>query len=72
MNLNNRVLTRLTHNTAIDTEPEWSPDGKYLVFTSDRAGQPQIYRIPVKGGQVQRLTFQGIYNACPRFSPDGA
>jgi len=69
--LQTRALTRLTRNSAIDTEPEWSPDGKSLVFTSDRGGQPQIYRISVNGGKAQRITFQGRYNARPRFSPDG-
>ena len=28
---------------AIDTEPTWMPDGKSLLFTSDRGGKPQIY-----------------------------
>ncbi len=67
-----RQFKRLTNNPAIDTEAEWSPDGKSIVFTSDRyKKKPQIYRIGVNGGKARRLTFKGRYNARARFSPDG-
>lgn len=69
LDLQTRALTRLTNNPAIDTEAEWSKDGKYIAFTSDRGGQPQIYLKPVTGGKAKRLTYQGIYNTRPRFSP---
>ena len=55
----------------LDTEPNFSPDGSSILFTSDRGGSPQIYRIPVSGGQAQRLTFEGAYNTSARHSPDG-
>ena len=63
---------RLTNHRAIDTEGVWSPDGKYIYFTSDRSGNPQIYRIPSIGGSPERITFEGKYNARPRLSPDGS
>lgn len=63
--------TRLTSSSGIDTEPAFSPDGKYIVFTSDRGGSPQVYRMPVSGGEIQRMTFTGSYNVSPRYSPDG-
>jgi TolB protein len=62
---------RLTSSNAIDTEPNFSPDGSSIMFTSDRGGSPQIYRIPVSGGAVQRVTFEGNYNVSARYSPDG-
>ena len=64
-------VVRLTNTNTIDTEPNFSPDGQYVIFTSDRGGSPQIYRVPVSGGQAERLTFEGTYNVSPRFSPDG-
>jgi len=62
---------RLTTNAGIDTESTVSPDGKWIAFTSDRGGSPQVYRMPTDGGPAQRLTFEGTYNVRPRFSPDG-
>ncbi|HSQ03047.1 MAG TPA: Tol-Pal system beta propeller repeat protein TolB [Burkholderiales bacterium] len=63
--------TRVTTSSAIDTEPNFSPDGQWLLFTSDRGGSPQIYRVSVGGGPAQRLTFEGSYNVSPRYAPDG-
>jgi TolB protein len=72
LDINSRRTTRLTTHRAIDTEGTWSPDGRYIYFTSDRSGGPQIYRISADGGTPERVTFEGSYNARPRLSPDGA
>ena len=71
LDLTNQVLKRLTERPSIDTEPTWSDDGKSIYFTSDRAGRPQVYRIPAAGGSVQRVSFEGPYNARPRLAPGG-
>jgi TolB protein len=41
------------------------------VFTSDRGGRPQIYKVDAFGGRAERLTFEGSYNASADISPDG-
>ena len=69
---NSRQATRLTTHRAIDTEGSWSPDGRFIYFTSDRSGGPQIYRVAATGGSAERVTFEGSYNARPRLSPDGS
>ncbi len=65
-------LTRVTSDPAIDTEAVFSPDGRMLYFTSDRAGSPQVYRAEAAAdAAARRVTFTGSYNARPRLSPDG-
>lgn len=71
LDLSSREKRRLTTHRAIDTEGSWSPDGRHIYFTSDRAGGPQVYRISANGGTPERITFEGSYNARPRLSPDG-
>lgn len=64
--------TRLTSHPAIDTEARWMVDGNHIVFTSDRGGGPQIYKLPSSGGEPSRLTFNmGAYNSRASLSPDG-
>ena len=71
LDLSSRQKQRLTTHRSIDTEGTWSPDGRFIYFTSDRAGGPQIYRMGANGGTPERVTFEGSYNARPRLSPDG-
>ena len=71
LDIASKQSNRLTNHRAIDTEGVWSPDGKYIYFTSDRSGNPQIYRIASIGGSPERITFEGKYNARPRLSNDG-
>jgi TolB protein len=71
LDINTRQARRITTHRAIDTEGSWSPDGRYIYFTSDRSGGPQIYRVSANGGSAERVTFEGSYNARPRMSPDG-
>lgn len=63
MDLGSKALTQITRHWGIDTEAVWSHDGSEIYFTSDRSGKPQIYRAPASGGEAQRVTFQGEYNA---------
>ena len=73
LDLATQVLTQLTNDPAIDTEPTWSADGRSIYFTSDRGGSAQIYRVGTDPGmRPQRITFEGVYNARARVSPDGA
>ena len=66
-------LIRVTDHPAIDTEPSWTPDGQFIVFMSDRTGQPQIYQIALGANSydVERLTYDCFQCAKARFLPDG-
>jgi TolB protein len=71
MDLGSKSLTQITRHYGIDTEPVWSPDGQSLLFTSDRGGKPQIYQVAAAGGEAQRVTMKGEYNARASVSYDG-
>jgi TolB protein len=71
LDLETRKLDRITQHYAIDTEPDWFPDGKALIFTSDRGGRAQIYKVPLASKRPERITYEGEYNARGRLTPDG-
>ena len=48
-----------------------SPDGRWLAFDSNRDGSQRIFRMPLAGGPVQKLTEGEWDDFLPRFSPDG-
>ena len=64
------VIKQLTYS-GINTSPAVSPDGKLVAFTSTRGGQPQIYVMKINGLSAKRLTFSGVQNFDPKFTPDG-
>lgn len=61
---------QLTHHWSINTEPAWSPDGERIYFTSDRAGRPQIYVMDADGEDIERVTWEGRYNARASIGPE--
>lgn len=64
-------LTRLTNDHANDLYPSWSPDGRRIAFSSDKAGAKDIYVINADGSGLTRLTRDSSWNEHPMWSPDG-
>lgn len=62
---------RLTDNTASDTEPVWSPDGKRIAFTGRQNGIEQVMAVEVATGKVSRLIDGTVLCRHASWSPDG-
>ncbi len=54
-----------------DQFPQWSPDGRSIVFSSDRSGDIEIYTMRADGSGLARLTQSPGRDAHPSFSHDG-
>jgi Tol biopolymer transport system component len=52
-------LRRLTSSPAAHSAPTWSLDGRFVYFSSDRAGTETIWRVPVAGGPEEQMTHTG-------------
>ena len=62
---------RLLLNTHdMDYDPVWSPDGQWIVFTSDRQGSADLFRVKPDGAGFERLTDSPAYDDQAAFSPD--
>jgi dipeptidyl aminopeptidase/acylaminoacyl peptidase len=62
---------QLTRGEKGASSPQFSPDGHYVYFSSERSGKPNLWRIPVDGGEAEMLTeWKGEIGGF-RVSPDG-
>jgi dipeptidyl aminopeptidase/acylaminoacyl peptidase len=63
---------RLTWNDGADGSPVFSPDGKRLAFVSKRGeSPPQLYLLPLAGGEAERVTDLPVGVDDPKWFPDG-
>ena len=69
--IDGRVVTQLTSDPAQDVMPEISPDGRKVVFTSDRNGNWDVFVMSVDGGPATQVTFDDAHELHPTWSPDG-
>ncbi len=68
------ILTRLTADSGLSSDPALSPDGKLLAYASDRAGRTNldIWVQQLPSGEPLRLTTDEADESEPAFSPDGS
>ncbi len=64
-------IRNLTSDASVDNHPVWSPNGRYVYFTSDKGGVNNIFRTEMNGGQSVRVTnvLTGVFQ--PQITPDG-
>src|SRR5262249_49324251 len=56
-NENGTSVQRLTAHRGRDTTPRFSPDGKWIAFSSDREGNMDVWVMPTIGGTPKQLTY---------------
>lgn len=62
---------QLTSSKDGSSQPAWSPDGKQLAFVRAVDNKPQIFVLPMDGGEAMQLTKSKSGAVSPRWSPDG-
>jgi dipeptidyl aminopeptidase/acylaminoacyl peptidase len=63
--------TQLTFGDKNDGQPQWSPDGKQLVFVRTDGDKSQVWLLPLTGGEAHAITKSEYGATRPRWSPDG-
>ena len=61
---------RLTVHPARDSHPKFSPDGKWIAFSSNRYGNDDVFVMPANGGTAKRLTFNSTPDTVVGWSRD--
>src|SRR5438105_15751908 len=61
---------RLTVHRARDIHPRFSPDGKWIAFSSSRYGNYDVFLIPAEGGEAKRLTYHSAADTVVGWSRD--
>ena len=62
---------RLTSHVGDELYPKFSPDGKWIAFTGEYDGNPDVYVIRTDGGEPKRLTFHPSNDMVLGWTPDG-
>jgi TolB protein len=60
---------QLTNGADYDSWLRWSPDGRYLVFVSNRDGNREIYVMNGDGSGLKRLTDNPTFDGNPTWAP---
>ena len=66
-----RALTRVTFDDGLQAQPAWSPDGKFIAYSSNQSGNFDIWVQPLGGGRAVRVTSDAANDWQPAWSPDG-
>jgi tricorn protease len=69
-NENGTGVERLTDNRARDVYPRFSPDGEWIAFSSNRAGNYDVFVVPAAGGKPRQLTFHTADDIVLGWTPD--
>ena len=62
---------QLTSQASAEYAPKFSPDGRWIAFTANYDGNPDVYVMPAEGGEPRRLTWHPGADVVNGWSPDG-
>jgi TolB protein len=65
------TAVQLTDGEGYDYQPDWSPDGKFIVYCTYLKDALELWLLDVASGATHQLTHGGAVNVEPRWSPDG-
>lgn len=68
---NTQFARRLTSHPNVESRARISRDGKWIAFTASYDGNPDVYVIPITGGEPKRLTFEPDSDNVIGWTPDG-
>ncbi len=63
--------SRLTSDDGAETDPAFSPDGRWIAFSGEYGGNQDVYVVAAAGGQPQRLTWHPSADVVQGWTPDG-
>lgn len=63
--------TKITNHQSLIMSPRWSPDNKYIAFTSFKEGAPKVFIKNLQTGTEKKVSAYDGLNLCGSFSPDG-
>src|SRR5882724_8758847 len=69
--MDSKIAQQLTDGPGYDYQPDWSPDGKSIVYVSYQKDAIELWLLDMATGKTQQLTYDGAVNVEPRWSPDG-
>lgn len=68
--LNSQVAEQLTADSGYDYQPDWSSDGRWVIYARYMSDALELWALDVDNGRPYQLTSNGAVNVEPRFSPD--
>ena len=69
--IDSKTAQQLTDGPGYDYQPDWSPDGKNILYVSYQKDAIELWLLDLATGKTQQLTNGGAVNVEPRWSPDG-
>src|ERR1700719_2039314 len=69
--LDSTSAEQLTDGPGYDYQPDWSPDGRFIVYASAQGEAIELWLLNLSSGRTRQLTQGFAVNVEPRWSPDG-